>query len=116
MRDAVIAARAALPLMRQQIGATERELEAERRHAADARAALTAALTKAQETSDAAVAVSFALGVVEPDASGVGPPCGGREVLDHRAHPVAVERVGDLAGRGVRQRRGGHQLPRVAGR
>jgi len=32
------------------------ELEAERRHATDARAALTAALTKAQETSDATVA------------------------------------------------------------
>ena len=32
------------------------ELESERRHSADARAALTAALTKAQETSDATVA------------------------------------------------------------
>src|SRR5574341_586977 len=36
MRDAVIAARAALPRMREQIGATERELEAERRQLMDA--------------------------------------------------------------------------------
>jgi hypothetical protein len=36
MRDAVIAARAALAVMRDQIGATERELEAERRQLLDA--------------------------------------------------------------------------------
>src|SRR5574341_342478 len=36
MRDAVVAARAALPLMREQIGATERALEAERRQLMDA--------------------------------------------------------------------------------
>ncbi|MBI4420056.1 MAG: hypothetical protein HY560_04455, partial [Gemmatimonadetes bacterium] len=36
MRDAVIAARAALPRMREQIGATEKELAVERRHLMDA--------------------------------------------------------------------------------
>jgi len=36
MRDAVIAARAGLAVMRDQIGATERELEVERRHLLDA--------------------------------------------------------------------------------
>jgi predicted nucleic acid-binding Zn-ribbon protein len=36
MRDAVIAARAALAVMRDQIGATERELDAERRQLMDA--------------------------------------------------------------------------------